>query len=52
MNRTNKEQILRTIADIKRKPKKCVLDVLITELIRLVELELKLVDNDDGSCGE
>jgi hypothetical protein len=49
MNRTNKEQILRTIADIKRKPKKWVLDYLITELIKLVELEL--VDDDDGSCG-
>jgi len=40
MNRTNKEQILKIIADIKRKPKKSVLDYLTTELIRLVELEL------------
>jgi hypothetical protein len=57
MNRANKEQILRTIADIKRKPKKSVLDYLITELIKLVEVELaddddlELADDDDGSCG-
>jgi hypothetical protein len=51
MNRTNKEQILKIIADIKRKPKKSVLDYLTTELIKLVELELELVDDDDNSCG-
>jgi hypothetical protein len=35
----NKEKILKICEDIKRKPKKWALDYLITELIKLVELE-------------